>query len=229
MKLKKKITFFLLAGTFGMSFFTASSALAAEGDWNVLLKKGSQGEKVVELQQDLRLLHYFTYPTNTGYYGDITEEAVKAFQKDHGIEVNGMVGVTTGTCIEQELKAKGLSTAQDAGVVDLAKKYLGTPYVYAGMSPTGFDCSGFVKYVYAQEGIDLPRTSKDMFNIGTAVSDLKPGDLVFFSTYEPGPSHVGIYIGNNQFISATSSYGVKIDSFSNEYWGPRYIGAKRVL
>ncbi|GIM48124.1 hydrolase [Collibacillus ludicampi] len=229
--MKKGVRALLFAGTIGVSFLTASTAMAAETDWNVLLKKGSQGEKVIELQQDLRLLNYFTYPTNTGYYGEVTEEAVKAFQRDHGIQVNGMVGKTTGTYIEKELKARGLDTnsIQKANVVEIAKKYLGTPYQYAGMSPSGFDCSGFVKYVYAQRGVDLPRTSQEMYNTGTTVSDLKPGDLVFFSTYEPGPSHVGIYIGDNQFISATSSSGVKIDSFSNQYWGPRYIGAKRVM
>jgi cell wall-associated NlpC family hydrolase len=229
MEVKKGVVALLCASTIGVSFLTASTAMAAETDWNVLLKKGSQGEKVIELQQDLRLLHYFTYPTNTGYYGEVTEAAVKAFQRDHGIQVNGMVGMTTGLSIEKELKARGLNSTQNANVVEIAKKYLGTPYQYAGMNPSGFDCSGFVKYVYAQQGLDLPRTSQEMFNTGTTVSDLKPGDLVFFSTYEPGPSHVGIYIGDNQFISATSSSGVKIDSFSNQYWGPRYIGAKRVL
>ncbi|UOF89450.1 NlpC/P60 family protein [Fodinisporobacter ferrooxydans] len=113
-------------------------------------------------------------------------------------------------------------------MIQFSEKYLGTPYVFGGTSTSGFDCSGFIQFVFSQNGMQLPRTAAQMFQLGTPVSELQPGDLVFFSTYAPGASHVGIYIGNRQFISATTSRGVSISSLDNPYWSPRYIGAKRL-
>ena len=112
-------------------------------------------------------------------------------------------------------------------VVETSKKYIGVPYAIGGKSPSGFDCSGFVQYVYNKHGQVLPRSSSAMFNVGIKVTDLKPGDLVFFNTSGSGVSHVGIYIGNGRFISATSK-GVKIDGLYDSYWGPKYLGGKRV-
>jgi peptidoglycan endopeptidase LytE len=111
-------------------------------------------------------------------------------------------------------------------IVQSAYGYLGIPYVWGGTTPKGFDCSGFVQYVFAQKGIALPRTSSQMFSRGTAVKDLKTGDLVFFA--KGSINHVGIYVGNGNFISATS-HGVKVESLWGAYWGGRYAGAKRIL
>ena len=117
-------------------------------------------------------------------------------------------------------------------IVATAKQYIGVPYLWGGTTPSGFDCSGFVQYVYQRHGISLPRTSKEQWTVGTAISKsaLQPGDLVFFAnTYTTGISHLGIYIGNNQFIHASSSKGVTITDLSNSYWATRYYGAKRIL
>ncbi|WP_050616545.1 C40 family peptidase [Bacillus testis] len=119
-------------------------------------------------------------------------------------------------------------------VVNIAMKYKGVPYVYGGTTPKGFDCSGYTSYVFKQVGVSLPRTAAEQYSKSgksVAKKDLQPGDLVFFSntTSKPGISHVGIYTGSNNFISATTSSGIAVASLSNTYWGPKYTGAKRVL
>ena len=119
-----------------------------------------------------------------------------------------------------------------AAVFATAKKYIGVPYVWGGSSPSGFDCSGFVQYVFQQHGIQLNRTASTQYQHGTYVSrsNLQPGDLVFFQdTYTTGISHLGIYIGNGEFIHASSSKGVTISQLSNTYWNSHYYGARRIL
>ncbi len=118
-------------------------------------------------------------------------------------------------------------------IVDTAKDYLGTPYVYAGASRRGVDCSGLVHTVYKDvTNKSLPRRVVDLLNAGNSIpGSLVPGDLVFFDT-TGGPSHVGIYIGNNQFVHAASEgprTGVIISSLDERYYSTRYIGARRYL
>ncbi|MEH7748265.1 NlpC/P60 family protein [Neobacillus drentensis] len=110
-------------------------------------------------------------------------------------------------------------------VMDEAKKYIGTPYLWGGNTPAGFDCSGLTSYVFNKVGVSIPRTAATQWSGMKAVSTPKPGDLVFFETYAPGPTHVGIYLGNNQFIQAGSK-GVSIADMTNSYWKPRYLGAR---
>ncbi|OLS36882.1 LysM peptidoglycan-binding domain-containing protein [Bacillus sp. MRMR6] len=111
-------------------------------------------------------------------------------------------------------------------VIEEAKKHIGTPYLWGGNTPAGFDCSGFSKYVFERVGINLPRTSATQWSGLKPVSTPNLGDLVFFETYAPGPSHLGIYIGDNKFIHAGSSIGVTITDMNNSYWKPRYLGAR---
>lgn len=116
-------------------------------------------------------------------------------------------------------------------LIQVASQYKGIPYRYGGTTTAGFDCSGYTSYVFKQLGISLPRTSGGQYGIGTAVSksDLQVGDLVFFNTSGKGVSHVGIYIGDNNFIHSSTSKGVSVASiYDPYYWGKRYIGAKRV-
>jgi cell wall-associated NlpC family hydrolase len=111
-----------------------------------------------------------------------------------------------------------------------ALRFLGVPYVFGGTSSNGFDCSGYVQHVFASLGISLPRTADAQYYAGSKiVGQMKAGDLVFFQTYEPGPSHVGIYLGNNEFVHASSSHGVMVSSLSDSYWAAHYIGAKRLI
>ena len=108
------------------------------------------------------------------------------------------------------------------------KKYLGVPYVWGGSTPSGFDCSGFLNYVYGKVGISIPRTVETIYADSTSVTTPQPGDLVFYTTYKAGPSHAGIYIGDNKFLHAGSSTGVTITDMNNPYWKARYLGAKKV-
>jgi peptidoglycan DL-endopeptidase CwlO len=111
-----------------------------------------------------------------------------------------------------------------------ALRFLGTPYVFGGTTTAGFDCSAYVQHVFAMIGVNLPRTADAQYYAANRIKGgMKAGDLVFFQTYEPGPSHVGIYLGNGKFVHASSSHGVMVSELSNSYWQARYLGAKRVL
>jgi len=118
-------------------------------------------------------------------------------------------------------------------IVDEAAKYLGTPYVYGGEKPGGFDCSGFVQYVFSRFGYRLPRTAAAQYNLGKIVnkSDLQVGDLVFFKCHSRNIDHVGIYVGNNQFIHSSSprSGGVIYTSLEENFYVRSYTGAKRII
>ncbi|MGB3729647.1 MAG: LysM peptidoglycan-binding domain-containing protein, partial [Thermodesulfobacteriota bacterium] len=118
-------------------------------------------------------------------------------------------------------------------IITVAKQYLGAPYKFGGYSfKTGIDCSGYVKKIFSKFNVELPRTARDIYyNSGTRVakSQLQTGDLVFFRTYASFPSHVGIYMGNGQFIHASSgARKVSITSLNKNYYTKRYIGAKRI-
>jgi cell wall-associated NlpC family hydrolase len=125
---------------------------------------------------------------------------------------------------------EGISIAPPSrygGAVGIAMQYLGVPYVWGGSSPSGFDCSGFVMFVYAQLGVSLPHLAAAQFNYGTPVSSdqLEPGDLVFFD----GLGHVGIYIGGGQFVHAPHTGDVvKISSLSDSWYAATFVGARRL-
>lgn len=117
-------------------------------------------------------------------------------------------------------------------LIATAKKYMGTPYRFGGTTPKGFDCSGFVQFVFRRHGFAIPRAADEQYHLGQRVKkrqELEPGDLVFFTTYEKGASHCGIYLGKNQFIHVSSRRGVRVDSLDDEYWKPRWYGGKHIV
>ena len=117
-------------------------------------------------------------------------------------------------------------------VAGTALSLRGAPYRNGGSDPAGFDCSGFVSYVFGQNGVAVPRTVTEQFRAGRQVAgpQLEAGDLVFFSTVTPGASHVGISIGGDEFVHAPSSKGeVRVERMSASYWATRFVGARRVL
>ena len=113
-----------------------------------------------------------------------------------------------------------------------ARSYIGVPYQFGGATPKAFDCSGYLQYVFAKNGINIPRTADEQYKLGLRTKNsrqLVPGDLVFFTTYEAGASHCGIYLGNDEFIHASSSKGVRVDTLNDSYWAPRYLGGKHIV
>jgi len=113
-------------------------------------------------------------------------------------------------------------------VVERAERFLGAPYTWGGQSPNGVDCSGFVHEVFRLSGHQLPRMADEQFAQTREVEEPQLGDLVFFSTYLPGPSHVGISLGGRDFLHASSSRGVIRASLDDDYYKSRYLGARRL-
>ncbi|MGH9372335.1 MAG: C40 family peptidase [Vicinamibacterales bacterium] len=123
-------------------------------------------------------------------------------------------------------------TTSPVPVVSTALSFQGVPYRNGGADPAGFDCSGLVAYVFAQHGLFLPRTAAEQFGLGRRVSRgaVEPGDLVFFTTIAPGPSHVGIVISPGEFVHAPSSSGVvRVEPLGASYWASRFLGARRLF
>jgi cell wall-associated NlpC family hydrolase len=118
-----------------------------------------------------------------------------------------------------------------ASPIATALSLLGAPYRNGGSDPTGFDCSGFVQWVFGRHGTTLPREVREQYAKGQPVSrgDVRPGDLLFFETVGPGATHVGIALGGGEFVHAPSSRGVvRIERATSDYWSRRWVGARRV-
>lgn len=151
-------------------------------------------------------------------------EAAEAAAKNKTSKSNAKKTTTNKTTTKKTTSTGDL-------IVETAKQYLDTPYVWAGASPSGFDCSGFVYYVCNSLGISVARTQEKMYEQGTPVDreDLKPGDIVFFqNTYRAGISHCGIYVGDGIFIhSSTSGDRVRYSELDSKYYAERYYGAVR--
>ena len=217
------------------------------------LREGSHGHEVLVLQQALQKAGY-KIKNADGVFGKDTERAVAEFQRDNKIKITGVVNNATWRALknlpekrpwgidvppptekQQPLAPNGktiLPASKVSDVIRTAKAYMGTPYVFGGTTPKGFDCSGYLQYVFQKQGISIPRTADEQYKLGLrtkSTKELVPGDLVFFETYEKGASHCGIYLGKDEFIHASTSKGVRIDALSNDYWKPRFLGGKHIV
>lgn len=201
-----------------------------------LLRFGARGAAVTDLQMKLQAAGVFPH-TVDGVFGSLTQTAVRNFQRQQGLIVDGIVGSQTWGKLNNLHKSDSSKPGNDKpensgfNVIQLvadAGSLTGTPYVWGGTTPSGFDCSGFLVYVFNKQGVKLPRTVAEQWNFGKKVSQPSVGDVVFFATTHSGPSHNGIYVGNNQFIHSGSSTGVTVSDLNSSYWKSRYLGARQL-
>lgn len=192
-------------------------------------ERGDQGQEVLDIQKRLVELNY---PVSSldGDFGGETETAIKKFQSDKGLEVDGIIGNATYMALMNKEMPVNRAQNNARAIIRAGYGVIGTPYVFGGTGRGGFDCSGFTQYCFRRAGINIPRMADEQYYAGTKISpnQLRPGDLVFFTTYEAGASHCGIYIGNGQFLHAGSSTGVTVANLWDSYWGCRYYGACRI-
>lgn len=217
----------------------------ATDDSQTYLLRNDAGSDVEQLQSDLSEQGHIVQVD--GIFGPETENAVKNYQDEQGLDVDGIAGPNTydalasGHSDSEDAVASENSSDDDAsngesenqeasssGIMETAESVLETPYVWGGTTPDGFDSSGFINYVYGQNGIDVSRTHEEMWeNDGEYVTSPSNGDLVFFEgTYDTsGASHSGIYIGDNQMIHAGSEGVVQAD-ITSDYWQDHFMGIK---
>lgn len=201
------------------------------------VRMGDRGPVVEQIQTGLKTAGYFGGRID-GNFSMLTKQAVIAFQRSKGLPADGVVEektfrVLTGKNLPANPAGQRLTVGDKnaAQILNTALSYRGVKYRFGGATPSGFDCSGFVMYVFNRHGVKLPRTADLQYEVGRKIrqTDLRPGDLVFFETYEKGASHVGIYQGNGQFVHASSSRGVTVSRLAEAYYAKRYLGARRVL
>ncbi|HEY0387412.1 MAG TPA: NlpC/P60 family protein [Gaiellales bacterium] len=237
----------LVDGEVGSHTWGALHARAGGSTGEIVLRRHDVGPAVAALQRALGI------PAD-GEFGPQTLHAVKHFQATHGLLVDGQVGPHTRAALHLRASSNfhyvappshhpsgssGHAThhrhhhhhrASHGGIgeraVALARAELGVPYVWGGESPSGFDCSGLVQYVYGRVGISLPRVASDQYRAGRHVSRsaLRAGDLVFFD----GLGHVGLYIGRGRFIHAPHTGTVVQISSLTGWYADTYVGATRV-
>lgn len=238
MNLLKKILCLLLLHLFLTISLTPPDAYAASA-----LKINSRGKDVIALQQKLSALHY-KITSFDGIFGAETKNAVIAFQRDNRLKATGIVDRKTQRALKKakpikKVPAKPLKVIETEpfvsqkkvpAILKTARQYIGVPYRFGGATPKGFDCSGYIQYVFGKHKYTVPRSADTQYNIGKKISaaNLREGDLVFFSADKKEISHCGIYTGKGKFIHASSSKGIRIDELKNNYWKPLYIGAKRI-
>lgn len=232
--MKRKIFFMLVL------FLIFSSANSCS--FAITLRPGDSSDEVQNIKEKLYDLGYNV--TINKNFDEKTENAVKLYQKEAKLPITGVVDDITYQCLTmgrmtviekyKTFDLASISRQMDVNsnpIIRTAVRFMGISYRWGGEMPsTGFDCSGYVQYVFRLNGINLPRTADLQYDSGTpiSISELRPGDLVFFTTYLPGASHDGIYIGNGKFIAANTSTGVSISSLDDPYWKTRYYGAVRV-
>ena len=227
----------------GVGAASATSHTVKSGDtlWKIANQYGVSSQTIMNLNN---LSSSVIYPgqtlkiNNTSTYTVKSGDTLWIIANKYGVSYKSIMQwnnlSSTYLYVGQKLNiysSATTTTTATSNVVNIAKQYLGTKYTWGGVSPsTGFDCSGYVYYVFNKAGISISRnTAAGYYNAATKVSTPKVGDLVFFAgtTSQPGISHMGIYIGNNQMINASGS-GVKIANIYSSYWKQYFVGFGRL-
>lgn len=213
----------------GPTTSTAILGQSSKGDKAYIIGINKQWYKVIWGKNICYVRSDLLNLTEIPYENKASEKTPLFFRlgKSTGVKVSVATFLASENYVENQKPS-----VSGSDIVATAKTCIGVPYVWGGESMSGFDCSGLVQYVYAQNGISINRTCTTQYKQGTYVdkNSLQPGDLVFFeNTYATGISHVGIYIGDGEFIHASSTNGVMISKLSNSYWTSHYYGARRIL
>lgn len=242
----------IFLSSFGSASAASYTVKSGDSLWKIAVQQGVTTQKLMQwnklssgmiypgqkLQLNAGTAAATPAPTSTTSYTVKAGDTLSGIAKKYAVTYQQLVQwnklSSTKIYVGQKLKVNG-STAVAApaksNIVNVAKKYLGIKYTYGGVSPSrGFDCSGFVTYVYNEAGNSTPRrTAAGFYNAAQKVSTPQVGDLVFFkgTTSGPGITHIGIYIGNNQMINSSSG-GVTIANVYNSYWKKHLAGFGRI-
>ena len=200
----------------------------------------NKSDHIILIQEILADLGYYTGEID-GIYGPLTEEAIHVADRTYDLHLADKLTKEEIKMIvkeeKKEIEKKEVVSEKNNDIktisrtesfIQSAKSLIGSPYQWGGTSPSGFDCSGFIQFLYSEQDMTIPRTVSDIWNFSTPVDSPSVGDLVFFETYQAGPSHVGVYIGNDTFIHAGLSNGVEQANLNEPYWKSRYLGSKRI-
>jgi len=200
---------------------------AANEDKKAELK--DKEEDLLALKEELQM-----EDSNLASLEDDVQASIEAAREAERQEAQEAVATTNSAESSEEGEESGQSDSRPAASGNLSTAinagfaHLGTPYVWGGKTPSGFDCSGFVSWAFAQAGISIPSSTSALAGVGTKVSpsNMQPGDIVFFNTYKTN-GHVGIYLGGGKFIGAQSSTGLAVADMSSGYWADKFSGHVR--
>lgn len=223
-----KVNFNTVEGYMSSEYLTVSTTADAALGYGLVDTDGSS--------LNMRAAAGTSYDTVASIPGGTVLELEGVDNGWYKVTYSGKTGYVSSDYITITTEPDATETASSdlgAQIVAYAEEYLGTPYVLGGNGPNQFDCSGFTKYVYSHFGYTLNRTATDQLQNGVSVSkdELQPGDLVFFKYRTSKPvSHVGIYIGNSEFIHAsTNRYVVQIDQMESGHYANVYVYARRII
>lgn len=223
-----KVNFNTVEGYMSSEYLTVSTTADAALGYGLVDTDGSS--------LNMRAAAGTSYDTVASIPGGTVLELEGVDNGWYKVTYSGKTGYVSSDYITITTEPDATETASSdlgAQIVAYAEEYMGTPYVLGGNGPNQFDCSGFTKYVYSHFGYTLNRTATDQLQNGVSVSkdELQPGDLVFFKYRTSKPvSHVGIYIGNGEFIHAsTNRYVVQIDQMESGHYANVYVYARRII
>lgn len=228
--MKKVALSLFVAGSLAFGFTAADAEASAPSTQSVSAHSGTYSTAYnVNLRSGAGTNHKILKLAKKGTKVTYVNEKKVGKEVWYQVKLNGKTGWALSTLLTKKSVAKSNNNVALANnVVKRATGLTGIPYLFGGTTTKGFDCSGFVQYVYKKSGKSVARDTLGQYSQSKKVSTPKPGDLVFFqNTYRKGISHVGIYVGNNKFVHAGGNKS-QITSLSNSYWKSKFHSFKRL-